>query len=180
MVTLPFFVNWKSTFHKNLQDHMEHAAENGKYTSPRIQNEIISICEGVIRERIMACIPKYWSLMADETQDCSTTEQVSICVRYVSNSNEVCEHFMGFVEVKKMDAQSIADTLLMTVQNWGLDTSCLVTQGYDGASVMSSSKNGVQASVKEVCPNATYVHCRSHACPKSRCFKWMPKCPLYS
>lgn len=60
---------------------MEHAAENGKYTSPRIQNEIISICEGVIRERIMACIPKYWSLMADETLDCSTTEQVSICVK---------------------------------------------------------------------------------------------------
>ena len=27
---------------------------------------------------------------------------------------------------------------------------------------MSSSKNGVQAKVKEVCPNATYVHCQSH------------------
>ena len=132
-----FFVNWKSIFHKDLQDYMEHAAENGKYTSPRIQNEIISICEGVIRERIMACIPKYWSLMADETQDCSTTEQVSICVRDVNNSNEVCEDFMGFVEVKKMDAQSIADTLLTTVQKWGLDTSCLVAQGYDGASVMN-------------------------------------------
>ena len=40
--------------------------------------------------------------------------------------------------------------------------SCLVALGYDGASVMSSSKNGVQAKVKEVYPNATYVHCRSH------------------
>lgn len=55
-VNFAFFVNWKSTFHKDLQDHMEHAAENA---SPRIQNEVISICEGVIRERIMACIPKY-------------------------------------------------------------------------------------------------------------------------
>lgn len=83
----------------------------------------------------------------------------------MNNSGEVqtvCEDFMGFVEVKKMDAQSIAGTLLTTVQNWGLDMSCLVAQGYDGASVMSSSKNGVQAKVKEVCPNATYVHCRSH------------------
>ena len=94
IVTSSFFVNWKLTFHKHLQDHMEHAAENDKYTSPRIQNEIIGICEGVILERKIACILKYWSLMTDETQDCSTTEQVSICVRYVSNSNEVCEDFM--------------------------------------------------------------------------------------
>ena len=157
-----FFVKWKSTFHKDLKDHMELAAENAKYTSPRIQNEIISLCEGVIRERITACIPKYWSLMADETQDCSTTEQVSICVRYVSNSGEICEDFMGFVKVEKMDAKTKADTLLTTVQGWGLNMSCLVAQGYDGASVMSSSKNGVQAKVKEVYPNATYVHCRSH------------------
>jgi hypothetical protein len=81
MVTLPFL---SSSFHKDLQDHTEHAAENGKSTSPRIQSEIIitiSICEGVIHERIMTCIPKYWSLMAYETQDCSTAEQISICIR---------------------------------------------------------------------------------------------------
>ena len=38
----------------------------------------------------------------------------------------------------------------------------LVGQGYDGAGVMSSSRNGVQAKVAEKYPNATYVHCRSY------------------
>ena len=38
----------------------------------------------------------------------------------------------------------------------------LVGQGYDGASVMSLSRNGVRAIVPEKYPNATYVHCRSH------------------
>ena len=38
----------------------------------------------------------------------------------------------------------------------------LVAQGYDGAAVMSSSKNGVQSKIREKYPNATYVHCRSH------------------
>ena len=38
----------------------------------------------------------------------------------------------------------------------------LVGQGYDGASVMSSDKNGVQAKICDKYPNATYVHCRSH------------------
>ena len=139
-VNFTFFLNWKSTFHKDLKEHIEHAADNAKYTSPKIQNEIIGLCEDPIREWIMSSIPRYWSLMADETQDCSTTEQMSICIRYVNNANEVGEDFMGFVKVERMDAQSIADTLISTVQWWGLNMSCLVAQGYDGASVMSSSR----------------------------------------
>ena len=88
--------------------------------------------------------------------------QLSICVRYVNTVGEICEDFVGFVKLEKMDAESIADTLLSTAQEWGLLLSDLVAQGYDGASVMSSDKNGVQAKIKEKYPNATYVHCRSH------------------
>lgn len=95
--------------------------------------------------------------MADETQDCSTTEQMSICVRYVSTLDEVCEDFIGFVKLEKMDAHDIADTLLSTVEGWGLDMFSLVAQGYDGASVMSSGKNGVQAKVKNTPMSPMYT-----------------------
>ena len=157
-----FFIDWKSKYDPELKDHLDHVPGNAKYTSPTIQNEIINLCDNVIRKLIRASIPKYWSVMADETQDCSTTEQLSICVRYVSSENEVCEEFIGFVKLEKMDAQTITDTLINALQEWGFNMSCLVGQGYDGASVMSSSKNGVQAKVAAQYPNATYVHCRSH------------------
>ena len=62
-----------------LKEHMEHAPGNAKYTLPQIQNEIVLMCEA-IREKILKSIAKYWSIMADETQDCSTTEQVSLCI----------------------------------------------------------------------------------------------------
>ena len=152
-----FFVNWKSTFHKDLKEHVQ--ADNAKYTSPKIQNEIIHICEEIIRERIISCIPKYWGII---TQDCSMSEQVSICIRYITDVGDICADFMGFVKLDKMDAQTIADTLISTVQQWGLDMSYLIAQAYDGASVMSSGKNGVQAKVRGKYPFATYVHCRSH------------------
>ena len=61
-----------------------------------------------------------------------------------------------------MDAQSILDALISALLGWGFDMSYLVGQGYDGASFMSSSKNGVQAKVAAQYPNATYVHCHSH------------------
>lgn len=60
-----------------------------------------------------------------------------------------------------MDAQTTADTLLHALQEWGLHMSGLVGQGYDVASVMSSSRNGVQSKVAEKYPNTMYVHCRS-------------------
>ena len=151
-------MNWKSEYHEYLKIHIANAPENAKYTSPKVQNDIIELCETTIRERIMLNISQYWSLIADETQDCSATEQLSICIRYVSDFGKVREDFMGFVKLERMDAQSISDTLLGTVQKWGLDLTSLVAQGYDGAAVMSSSKNGVQSKIREKYPNATYVH----------------------
>ncbi len=38
----------------------------------------------------------------------------------------------------------------------------LMSQGYDGASVMSGCCSGVQARIKEVAPQAIYVHCNAH------------------
>ena len=66
------------------------------------------------------------------------------------------------MKAEKMDSKSIADVLLSTLEAWGMDFDGLVGQGYDGAAVMSSSKNGVQGRIHEKYPNATYAHCRSH------------------
>ena len=66
------------------------------------------------------------------------------------------------MKAEKMDSKSIADVLLSTLEAWGMDFDDLVDQGYDGAAVMSSSKNGVQGRIHEKYPNATYAHCRSH------------------
>ena len=57
-----FFLNWKSEFDKDLEDHLKHAPGNANFTSPRIQNEIISLCESIIREKIIATVQTYWSV----------------------------------------------------------------------------------------------------------------------
>ena len=76
----------------------------------------------------------------------------------MNTKGEVCEDFAGFIQLERMDAQTIANRL-SAVERWGLNMSDLIAQGYDGASVMSGSRN---AKVREKYPNVTYVHCRSH------------------
>ena len=57
-----------------------------------------------IRHNIVSSVPQHWSLLADETQDCSICYQVSLCIQYVKE-NEVCEDFLDFVQMEKIDAQ---------------------------------------------------------------------------
>ena len=52
--------------------------------------------------------------------------------------------------------------ILSVIEENGFDTKWLVSQGYDGASVMSGKNNGVQKRIKEVAPQAMYVHCHAH------------------
>ena len=55
--------------------------------------------------------------------------------------NEVCEEFMGFVQIEKMDVKTIDDKLISSVSSWGLNMDILVRQCYDGAATMSPRKN---------------------------------------
>ena len=45
---------------------------------------------------------------------------------------------------------------------YDFDTNKMVSQGYDGASVMSGHCTGVQTRVREFAPYAAYIHCYAH------------------
>ncbi|VDI17171.1 Hypothetical predicted protein [Mytilus galloprovincialis] len=160
-----FFIDWKSTYDLTLKEHLETASRSLRYLSPKVQNELIQCCELEIRERLIDNCKKskFFAVCADETTDVSVKEQLSICVRYVdSDTNDIREDFLGFVEPGQVDAEHISKAILENLQNWGLNLVNLRGQGYDGASVMSGVVSGVQQRIKEQCPNAPYVHCKSH------------------
>lgn len=130
---------------------------------------MISSIEHVVRSTIVAKVnkSKFFSVMADETTDAATKEQVAICLRYLEQTDNgtmsVNEDFVGFVEVDVANAENIARVLLKSMKEWGLDCTKLRGQGYDGASVMMGQISGVQARVKEVFPKAKYLtHCANH------------------
>ncbi|CAG2217955.1 unnamed protein product [Mytilus edulis] len=148
-----------------LREHLETASRSLRYLSPKVQNELIQCCEVEIRERLIDNCKKskFFAVCADETTDVSVKEQLSICVRYVdSDTNDIREDFLGFVEPGQVDAEHISKAILENLQNWGLNLVNLRGQGYDGASVMSGVVSGVQQRIKELLSNAPYVHCKSH------------------
>ena len=84
-------------------------------------------------------------------------EQLAIVVRYVNERAIIHERFLTFVE-----ATSLNTYLVSSLTEHGLDPACTISQGYDGASLMSGSCSGVQQRLREVSPCAVYIHCYAH------------------
>ena len=149
-----------------LRHHLETADPRVKYTSPEIQNEIISICGEEIRRQIVeACnASPCYSFIADEATDSATLEQISLCVRFYNlQEKEVQEDFLGFVQARRTTGEALAERFLDSQREIGLDLEKMKGQGYDGASNMSGCHRGVQARIRQVIPGAVYVHCRAHS-----------------
>jgi len=137
-----------------LKDHMKGASKDARYTSVRVQNELIVLPE-VVRDNIVKAANESDGLciLADETADISGTEQLSFGVRFVAlqeQRNDLAtmrEEFLGFVQLESMDDATIADTIIDQANKFGLNLDKLHGQGYDGCSTIAGKDNGVQARI---------------------------------
>ena len=113
-----------------------------------------------IRNELNECM--YVAILLDETSDISCFSQLSTVLRYVNKHGDVCERFIRFNYVSNdRCAAAIADLSLAQLRELGC-LEKLVAQSYDGAAVMGSDLNGVQAKIREVVPEAIFIHCYAH------------------
>ena len=148
-----------------INDRIKDGPRNAQYTSHSIQNEILHLLANKVRSGICEDIRAagYFSILADETKDSAKQEQMCFVIRYADMAKgAIHEHFISFVEAKSLDANSLSSYIIKLLHDLDLNLSKIVSQGYDGASVMSGRCNGVQAKIREVAPNAVYIHCFAH------------------
>lgn len=89
---------------------------------------------------------------------------------------------MGFDDVSEdRRAPAIADYILGVLEKYNC-VEKLVAQTYDGASVMASDLNGVQAQIKEKIPEAMFIHCYAHKLNLVllHSAKFIPQCKTFS
>jgi hypothetical protein len=100
----------------------------------------------------------------DETTDisCTRKSQLSVIFRYV-NSGKILERFRGFFYVSTgRTAEHLFQLLISKFNKYDLKNK-LIAQTYDGAAIMASELNGLQAKIKsfalrQFLRTAMYVH----------------------
>lgn len=55
---------------------------------------------------------KCFSILVDETTDVSNIEQLSLCVRYVDNSDMLNEDFLHFIPIHSLTGLDLAASIL--------------------------------------------------------------------
>lgn len=148
-----------------VKSRLQDGPRNATYTSHVIQDELIHLLAKNVRMKICEEVKtaRYFSIIADESRDVARQEQMSFVVRYFNTDNcTVNERFLSFVQAKSLDANSLSQYIVKLIRDCDFDLNKLVSQGYDGASVMSGQHTGVQTRVRESAPYAHYIHCHAH------------------
>jgi hypothetical protein len=93
--------------------------------------------------------------------DKNNRENIAIGLRYVIGG-KVKESILTIKTCADLDAGTFTDLTLKVLNDYGLDTSKILSQCYDGAAVMSGHKGGVQALLQQrlnrVIPYVHLVH----------------------
>ena len=141
-----------------LSDHLTSATVF-KCTSKTVQNELLDCMFGTYREHMAEEIRKtsFVSVQADETTDVSNMSQFVIILRYVVG-DKVQERLYGFEVTTDRSSSGLNELIKRCLENYEVRDK-LISQTYDGAATMSGRLNGVQAKIKEMYPNAHFVHC---------------------
>ena len=136
-----------------------------KYTSPQVQNEILTVMACTVLRIICETIQKarYFSVMADEVTDSSNKEQVVVCFMTVDEQFDPHEDFVGLYQVDSIESSSIVKVLKDTILRLNLTMNNCRGQCYDGAANMAGIRNGVAVQMCAEEPRAVYSHCYGHA-----------------
>ena len=80
------------------------------------------------------------------------------------NEPRAKECLINFMHLERTNATMISRNILESLSDTSisLDPNNIRSQACDGASVMSSGKEGVQAKIKEISPLALFTHCYAH------------------
>ena len=164
-----------------LEEHFKTAAKNATYTSKTVQNELISCCGELITNTLCEEVrdSKFFSVLADEAQDCSNKEQMPVIIRFIDKDKEIREEFFRFMLCDSgVSGKALAKVIKDSVKEIGLDMKDCRGQEYDGAGNMAGKCAGAAARIHSEYPLAIYMHCTSHKlnlCVASSCSVQMVK-----
>ena len=113
--------------------------------------------------KIKAANCSFFSILADETSDCSGTEQLVICIRWVADDLECHEDYLTITPLDDLTAKSISERILDFLIRAGLDIDDGRGQCYDGASAMKGQNSGVATIIKQRNDRCLYLHCHGHS-----------------
>ncbi|XP_074318753.1 uncharacterized protein LOC141655579 [Silene latifolia] len=142
---------------------LDKAPKNCILTCSDIQKEIANACATVTTSKIIQELDgDFFSILVDESGDIADKEQMALCLRYVDKKGQLKERFFSIVHVGDTTSLTLKKAIAEVFKKFSLTFSRLRGQGYDGASNMQGSLNGLKTLILNESPSTYSVHCFAH------------------
>ena len=146
-----------------LKQHLDHGPHNAQYTSNFSIVMLLDAIDTWLDQRLIQSLKSspYFTVLADECQDITSAEELSICGRWLVNGKPE-EHFLTILHISAQDATTISGEICSYLESKNVEYHKLVGQGYDGAATFAGINNGVQKIIRTHAAHALYIHCACH------------------
>lgn len=151
--------------HKTLQSQGKSRG-SVSYLSSTVCEELIEIMGDHVLTTIISELKqaKYFAVSIDPTPDVTHIDRLTCILRYIPPDGDgPVERFVKFLDTESHKAKDLAGALLNFFESVNIDISLCRGQSYDNASNMAGKYAGVQAIIKEKCPEAMFVPCLAHS-----------------
>ena len=105
---------------------------------------------------------RMFSLICDEYTDVSNKQQLSMCVKWIDDSLNSHEDFLGLSELPNIASDTNVSAIKDSLTRFNLPMFDLRGHTYDGASNMLGKRSGVAVQIKRVRPKVIETHCHGH------------------
>ena len=106
-----------------VRKHLDTAPRNANHGSHVAISEYLDAISLWVQQGILRYLKEaaLYSILADESTDIATIEELSICFRWVDSSGSSVEHFLGLVSLSGCDAVSIFAALTVFLADSDID-----------------------------------------------------------
>ena len=136
---------------------------NENYRNRTSGKEMLIYIAESIRAKLVNELQKaeYFGMSLDSSMDVSSTENMTIVVRYLDKKNEIVETFLKLLSIKEKNAEYIFKTVVgfFTPQNL---INKIVGISTDGEKAIASLKNGFIGKMTTLKPWILFCHCIAH------------------
>ncbi|XP_077197357.1 52 kDa repressor of the inhibitor of the protein kinase [Paroedura picta] len=142
-----------------LRKRFETTAVNLAYCSQAQQKQMLDICESCIREETLREVrdSHFFSIVTEEVVDLAGEDNLPVLVRFVDDSNNLREEFIGFLPYEA-DPDVLAVKFHTTIiEKWGLNMEYCRGQAYIVSSGFASKMKTVAMRILEKYPQAVYT-----------------------
>jgi len=129
---------------QNLRLHRTKCSNIVQYVvSPNLLSELIEDV-GTVK----------YSIIVDESTDCSTIKYICLCIKYFSIKNKkTITDFLGLIEIDKADANTLFKVVKDFLGKINLPISNLIGLGTDGSSNLCEKNHSMYTLLKTQAPN---------------------------